>query len=77
MEELTPLHEDHLDRLQHVYTDLLTEQKYDGVLLYSGHPTFHFADDQPRSFKSYAHFLHWVPLPGIAYSLLASTDQTA
>ncbi|MCG6657112.1 Xaa-Pro dipeptidase [Halomonas campisalis] len=60
----------HLERLEREYACLLDALGYDGVLLYSGHPHRHFADDQEASFATYGHFLHWVPLAGVTRSWL-------
>ncbi|RAR60319.1 Xaa-Pro dipeptidase [Onishia taeanensis] len=67
----------HLETLQTAYDRLLTAQGFDGVLLYSGHPQRHFADDQHASFATYGHFMHWVPLQGLDHSwLLVRPGQT-
>lgn len=60
----------HLEALEQAYSRLLETHGFDGVLIYSGHPHYHFGDDQQASFATYAHFLHWVPLPGISHSWL-------
>lgn len=60
----------HIKALEQAYSQLLESHGYDGVLIYSGHPHRHFGDDQEASFATYAHFLHWVPLPGISHSWL-------
>ncbi|WP_129140327.1 Xaa-Pro dipeptidase [Modicisalibacter coralii] len=67
---LEAAHATHLDALETAYAALLEAHGYDGVLLYSGHPHTHFADDQQASFATFAHFLHWVPLPGTQHSWL-------
>lgn len=67
---LTALHLAHLDALEQAYAHALEALGYDGVLLYSGHPRHHFADDQQASFATYGHFLHWVPQPGLSHSWL-------
>nr|WP_297457014.1 Xaa-Pro dipeptidase [uncultured Halomonas sp.] len=66
----TALHLAHLDALESAYATLLDAHGYDGVLLYSGHPHRHFADDQEASFATYGHFLHWVAQPGLSHSWL-------
>lgn len=60
----------HLERLERAYAKALAHHGYDGVLLYSGQPHRHFADDHDASFATYGHFLHWVPLAGLAHSWL-------
>lgn len=67
---LEAAHATHLDALESAYAVLLEAHGYDAVLLYSGRPHTHFADDQQASFATFAHFLHWVPLPGIQHSWL-------
>ncbi|HET8792056.1 MAG TPA: Xaa-Pro dipeptidase, partial [Modicisalibacter sp.] len=64
------LHLAHLDALDLAYATLLDTHGYDGVLLYSGHPHRHFADDQEASFATYGHFMHWVAQPGLSHSWL-------
>ncbi|WP_163557128.1 Xaa-Pro dipeptidase [Halomonas sp. NO4] len=64
------LHAGHLDALESAYAATLARHDLDGVLLYSGHPHYHFADDQAASFATYAHLLHWVPMPGLAHCWL-------
>ena len=64
------LHLDHLDRLESAYRALADAQGYDNILIYSGAPRFHHADDQAATFRTYAHFLHWIPLPGLSHSWL-------
>lgn len=68
--DLDALQGAHLDTLEASYAAILADHSLDGVLLYSGHPHRHFADDQAASFATYAHFLHWVPMPGLAHSWL-------
>lgn len=60
----------HVDALGRAYAGILGTEGYDGVLLYSGHAHRHFADDQTASFAAYGHFLHWVPMAGLAHSWL-------
>ncbi|TFH86128.1 Xaa-Pro dipeptidase [Billgrantia azerbaijanica] len=68
--DLAALQARHLDTLEAAYATTLSHHGFDGVLLYSGHPHRHFADDQEASFATHAHFLHWVPMPGLAHSWL-------
>ncbi|SEK24418.1 Xaa-Pro dipeptidase [Halomonas daqiaonensis] len=56
---LASLQRNHLAALQQAYDEMLTRLGLDGVLLYSGHPRRHFADDQEASFAAYGHFMHW------------------
>ncbi|MFY0988981.1 Xaa-Pro dipeptidase [Halomonas sp. C05BenzN] len=60
----------HLAALDAAYARVLDAEGYDGVLLYSGHPARHFADDQHASFAAYGHFMHWTGLSGLAHSWL-------
>ncbi|GAB2799521.1 Xaa-Pro dipeptidase [Halomonas shantousis] len=69
-DRLKSLHHAHLDRLERDYARVLDEQGYDGVWLYSGHPHYHFADDQQASFVSYGHFVHWLSAADIEHSWL-------
>ncbi|SDJ28641.1 Xaa-Pro dipeptidase [Billgrantia gudaonensis] len=68
--DLDSLQARHLDALEAAYAATLQRHDLDGVLLYSGHPHRHFADDQEASFATFGHFLHWVPMPGLAHSWL-------
>ncbi|MDR9438091.1 MAG: Xaa-Pro dipeptidase, partial [Halomonas sp.] len=61
---------DHLAALQQAYGEVLTRLGLDGVLLYSGHPRCHFADDQEASFAAYGHFMHWTGQADLARSWL-------
>jgi Xaa-Pro dipeptidase len=67
---LAELQHRHLDRLERHYAELLFGLGLDGVLLYSGHPTPHFGDDQYANFQAYGHFLHWTGQADIAHSWL-------
>lgn len=69
-ETLEHKHLAHLEALQAAYDRLLATHGFDGVLIYSGHPQRHFADDQHASFATYGHFMHWVPLHGLDHSWL-------
>ncbi|TDX29025.1 Xaa-Pro dipeptidase [Modicisalibacter xianhensis] len=60
----------HLDWLTSAYQEVAEAQGYEGFLLYSGEPRCHHADDQAATFRTYAHFLHWVPMPGLSHSWL-------
>lgn len=60
----------HLESLQRAYGEVLTRLGLDGVLLYSGHPRRHFADDQEASFAAYGHFMHWTGKDDLARSWL-------
>ncbi|MGM0704027.1 MAG: Xaa-Pro dipeptidase [Pseudomonadota bacterium] len=68
--DLDGLQARHLDALEAAYAATLQRNDLDGVLIYSGRPHRHFADDQEASFATFAHFLHWVPMPGLAHSWL-------
>ncbi|MBB3182613.1 Xaa-Pro dipeptidase [Halomonas fontilapidosi] len=73
---LDALQQRHLERLQQAYGDTLTRLGFDGVLLYSGHPRRHFADDQEASFAAFGHFMHWTGQADLARSwLLIRPDQ--
>ncbi|MCG7598479.1 Xaa-Pro dipeptidase [Halomonas sp. McH1-25] len=63
-------HLNHLAWLTSAYQGVAETQGYEALLLYSGAPRYHHADDQAATFRTYAHFLHWVPLPGVSHSWL-------
>lgn len=65
---LETLQRQHLAALERRYADRLDALGYDGVLIYSGHPTLHYGDDQHASFQSYGHFQHWTGQAGLAHS---------
>ena len=67
---LAHLHLDHLAALRQTYGEVLTRLGFDGVLLYSGQPCRHFADDQEASFAAYGHFMHWIGQADLARSWL-------
>lgn len=67
---LATLQRRHLASLQRAYDKVLTRLGLDGVLLYSGHPRRHFADDQEASFAAYGHFMHWTGQADLARSWL-------
>lgn len=60
----------HLERLEQRYADVLSSLGHDGVLLYSGHPSPHFGDDQHANFQAYGHFQHWTGQAYLAHSWL-------
>ena len=63
-------HRAHLAALQARYELAMQQHDLDAIVLHSGKPKRHFADDQDASFKSHAHFLHWVPMAGLSDSWL-------
>lgn len=71
---MTPTQNDlqllHLKTLEDKYTRALDHYGIDGVLIYSGHPNQHFADDQEASFAAYGHFIHWTGQADLARSWL-------
>ncbi|MDZ7852883.1 MAG: Xaa-Pro dipeptidase [Halomonas sp.] len=67
---IATLQRDHLAALQQTYNEILTRLGLDGVLLYSGHPRRHFADDQEASFAAFGHFMHWIGQADLARSWL-------
>lgn len=64
------LQRDHIAHLQRAYTDILAEQGFDSLAIYSGHATAHFADDHTPTFQTYGHFMHWVGLADVQHSWL-------
>ncbi|WP_158773780.1 Xaa-Pro dipeptidase [Cobetia sp. L2A1] len=63
-------HRRHLMALQQCYEQAMQQHALDAIVLHSGKPKRHFADDQDATFKSHAHFLHWVPMAGLSDSWL-------
>ncbi|CAM3962166.1 Xaa-Pro dipeptidase [Vreelandella rituensis] len=61
---------EHLAHLQRRYATLLETYGFDAVLLYSGHATAHYADDQFPAFQTFGHFMHWMPMADIQHSWL-------
>lgn len=64
------LQRDHLAHLQRAYSDILVAQGLDSLAIYSGHASYHFADDQAATFQTYGHFMHWVGLANVQHSWL-------
>lgn len=64
------LQHDHIAHLQRAYSDILTDQGFDSLAIYSGHTSVHFADDHAPPFQTYGHFMHWVGLADVQHSWL-------
>lgn len=60
----------HLSYLTQATEAALTANNFDGLWIYSGHPTNHFLDDMPPPHVTNPHFRWWVPLPEASHSLL-------
>src|SRR5690554_1000589 len=67
---LEQLQRQHLHDLQDAYEAVMANLGYEAIAIYSGHAVPYFDDDQYPAFQAYAHFTHWVPLPGIQHSWL-------
>lgn len=67
---LADLQRRHIHDLQKAYEDVMADFAVEAVAIYSGHATPHFGDDQTPSFQTYAHFMHWAPLPEVQHSWL-------
>lgn len=60
----------HTEHLIQVTTDALEHSGYDGVWIYSGHPTNNFLDDMAPPHTINPHFKWWVPVPHVVSSVL-------
>ncbi|APE32249.1 Xaa-Pro dipeptidase [Halomonas aestuarii] len=69
-DSLDSLQHRHLEALEAAYAQVLERLGLDGVLLYSGAPRHHFADDQEASFAAFGHFMHWTGQADLARSWL-------
>ena len=67
---LADLQRRHIRDLQKAYEDVMASFGVEAVAIYSGHAVPHFGDDQYPSFQTYAHFMHWAPLPEAQHSWL-------
>ncbi|MBU2711756.1 Xaa-Pro dipeptidase [Zooshikella harenae] len=61
--EWQSLYKEHVAVLMERLQQSLIENKFDGVLIYSGTSPVAFRDDNPYPFKANPHFKHWLPLP--------------
>ncbi|MBU2704948.1 Xaa-Pro dipeptidase [Zooshikella marina] len=57
------LYQTHVAVLMERLQKSLNENKFDGVLIYSGTSPVAFRDDNNYPFKANPHFKHWLPLP--------------
>lgn len=60
----------HLSYLTQVTEQALSVNNFDGLWIYSGHPSNHFLDDMPPPHATNPHFKWWVPLPEASRCLL-------
>lgn len=64
---MDPSFQDHLNHLDHTYTEALLEAHasglgVEGVVIHSGELHYHYADDMAMPFQAYGHFRHWMPV---------------
>jgi len=64
------LFKNHIEHLIQVTTAALEHAGYDGVWIYSGHPTNNFLDDMAPPHTINPHFKWWVPVPDVVSSVL-------
>ncbi len=64
------LFKNHIEHLVQVTTAALAHAGYDGVWIYSGHPTNNFLDDMAPKHSINPHFKWWVPLADVVSSVL-------
>ncbi|MDY7117188.1 Xaa-Pro dipeptidase [Halomonas sp. SSL-5] len=69
-DSLDSLQQRHLEALEAAYAQVLERLGLDGVLIHSGRPRCHFADDQEASFAAFGHFMHWTGQAQLAHSWL-------
>ncbi len=60
----------HIEYLTQVTTEALAHAGFDGVWIYSGHPTNNFLDDMAPPHSINPHFKWWVPVPNVVSSVL-------
>jgi Xaa-Pro dipeptidase len=64
------LFKQHIDHLTDVTTQALAATGYDGLWIYSGHPSNNFLDDMAPPHSINPHFKWWVPVPHVTSSVL-------
>ncbi len=64
------LFKNHIEHLKQVTTAALSHAGYDGVWIYSGHPTNNFLDDMAPPHAINPHFKWWVPVAHTTSSVL-------
>ena len=55
------MYADHVQQLMQRCGSLLEQEGFDGLLIHSGRPSYHFLDDYTQAYKPNPHFVHWVP----------------
>ncbi len=70
------LYQNHFDRLKDFYSNLIKENKIDGIVIHSGIAEEYFDDDQPKPFRAYGNFKHWIPYNESDSFLLIKPDET-
>lgn len=56
------IYKQHLQTLQNNFETALEQNSFDSVLIYSGHHSYGFRDDNAYPFKTNPHFKYWLPL---------------
>ena len=64
------LFKNHIEHLTQVTTAALAHAGYEGVWIYSGHPSNNFLDDMAPPHSINPHFKWWVPVPNVVSSVL-------
>ena len=64
MMSLQVLYKEHIKERVQTYSKILSDLRYDGIVISSGTPYTYFADDQDAPFKPTPHFSHWTPYKG-------------
>jgi len=64
------LFKNHIEHLIQVTTAALEHAGYDGVWIYSGHPTNNFLDDMAPPHSINPHFKWWIPVSDVVSSVL-------
>ncbi len=64
------LYANHHAALQARYANLLADQPYDDLIIYSGQPLLRFRDDQAYPFRSDPYYQQWIPAADHAGSLI-------
>ncbi len=61
MQNWVSLFKEHVQTLQHVYEELISEQKVDGILIHAGSTITRYLDDQDYEFWTDMRFRQWIP----------------
>lgn len=72
----TSQYQQHLQALQQRFEQLMQREQAESVVIYSGHPTYQFLDDNDYPFKCNPHFKHWLPLTKHPFSFIVIQPNT-